>query len=503
MRLTRRQFLTGGASLAALTLGPRFARLPGTHVSYAAGPGNAIVVFVQLFGGNDGINMVYPLTGQQRTRYEQVRPTLQLPTTTAGLGRWTAAGYPAAINDIGANSDSATYALHPTMTALHQVYQAGRLAVIPGVHYTYPDYSHFRSSAIWWTADPLGPATFGWFARYLNASGFTSAEVPGVVIAGGVNPMFVPTTQTSIFAFTSLSELRYPADGDNQRKEDTFKALYQSAALLGGSYPEAVRIGQTGQASIDKLSLYYVPGSGLARAGKVESLLLDDGGAYRSSNPLVYDSPLNAEPVAGMDLAQDLRHVAAAIRANVGARFFHVSIGGFDTHSNQDNGDLWHSGLLYELSAAVAAFYDELKQSVSLPAGYDGSAYLTGSQSSKVVIVFFSEFGRTIHQNSTNPDTAGTDHAASAPMIVLGDPVVGGQYGDYPQLADPADGANGNDLKMTYDFRDVFGTVLARWLNVPVGTIGPGSGKIFTDTPVPDENGESYTTFTPIGFLAP
>jgi uncharacterized protein (DUF1501 family) len=195
--------------------------------------------------------------------------------------------------------------------------------------------------------------------------------------------------------------------------------------------------------------------------------------------------------------------VAATIRANVGARFFHVSIGGFDTHSNQDNDDFWHSGLLYELSASVAAFYEEMKQSVALPAGYDASAYLTGSVSSKVLIVFFSEFGRTIRQNSTNPAIAGTDHATSAPMIVLGDAVVGGQYGDYPQLADPADGPNGYDLKMTYDFRDVFGTILARWLNVPVGTIGPGSGKIFTDTPVPDDNGHSYTTFTPIDFLAP
>src|SRR5262245_5114511 len=110
MRLTRRQFLTGSAALTALTIGPRFRHVPGTGVSYAAGPGYAIFVFVQLYGGNDGINTVYPLTAAQRTSYEAFRPTLQLPKTAAGLTPWTDAGYPAAINDLGLNADGARYA---------------------------------------------------------------------------------------------------------------------------------------------------------------------------------------------------------------------------------------------------------------------------------------------------------------------------------------------------------------------------------------------------------
>lgn len=104
MALTRRQFLRGAVGAAALTLGPKFTRLPGTGVSYAAGPGNAVVVFVQLFGGNDGINTVYPLTGSQRTAYEVARPTLRLPTTAAGLAPWVASGFPAvSLNDLGVN----------------------------------------------------------------------------------------------------------------------------------------------------------------------------------------------------------------------------------------------------------------------------------------------------------------------------------------------------------------------------------------------------------------
>jgi uncharacterized protein (DUF1501 family) len=228
----------------------------------------------------------------------------------------------------------------------------------------------------------------------------------------------------------------------------------------------------------------------------VEALLLDAGGNYSRYNPLVYDSPLNHPRLDDMDLARDLRHVAATIRANVGARFFHVGIGGFDTHSNQEDG-FWHSWLLHELSESLAAFYADMQQSVTLPGGYSG--YLAGSQSSKVVAVSFSEFGRTIRQNSTDPVKAGTDHATSAPMLILGDPVIGGQHGAYPPLDDPADG--NDDLRMTTDFRDVFGTVLSRWLNVPSSALGPGANTILAPTVPSDDNGQSYTTFTPLGFL--
>jgi uncharacterized protein (DUF1501 family) len=499
MQLTRRQFLKGAAGAAALTLGPKFTRLPGTGVSYAAGPGDATVMFVQLFGGNDGINTVYPLDGSQRAAYEAARPTLKLPNTPAGLQPWVDGGFPAvSFNDLGVNNaDGFRYAFHPAMGALTQVYGAGKVAVLPGAHYPFADHSHFRSMAIYWTADPLGPGTLGWFGRYLNSAGFTATDVPGVVLDGGVNPMFIPT-QTSIFAFSDLGQLRYPADTDLTRKQNAFTEMYGLTPAVGSAYPELVKIGTTGSASIGKLLDYYKTGTGLANAGRVEALLLDDSGRYSRYNPLVCGSPLNLPKLDDMDLARDLRHVAATIRANVGARFFHVGIGGFDTHSNQEDG-FWHSWLLYELSETVAAFHQEMGQAAALPGGYSG--YLTGSQARRVIVVFFSEFGRTIHQNSTNPLVAGTDHATSAPIVVVGDPVIGGQFGAYPPLDNPADGYD--DLRMTHDFRDVYGTILSRWLNVPAGTIGPGPGKILASTIPTDDNGQSYTSFTPIGFLAP
>lgn len=119
-----------------------------------------------------------------------------------------------------------------------------------------------------------------------------------------------------------------------------------------------------------------------------------------------------------------------------------------------------------------------------------------------MLIVIFSEFGRTIRQNAYSPGEAGTDHGTSAPLFVLGGTVVGGQYGAYPALDDPGS-ENEDDLRMTTDFRDVFGTILTRWLNVSPAAVGPGPGKILPATPQVDADGKSYTAFTPIGFLAP
>jgi uncharacterized protein (DUF1501 family) len=503
MAITRRQFIRRGAvSAAALaTFGPRLSWLPGTGVSWAACPGDVHLVFVQLYGGNDGLGTVYPIAGAERTKYEEFRPSLKQPKNSGEFDPDFVTTFgSSSVLSIGANSNGSSYALHPAMDALHALWGAGRVAVMPGVHYPFADHSHFRSEVIWYTADPLGSSGQGWVGRYLNGSGcYSPTDVPAVMLGRDLNPLFTPT-QTSLFAVNDLSDLRFPASNQLAQKQAAFSALCdESNDRDPGLYPEAVSIGNTGVATVAKMQDYYKSGSGLANAGKVEALLLDGDGNYNPGNDLVYGSPINPSAsalIADMGLAQDLRHVAAMIRADVGARFFHVAIGGFDSHSNQENG-FFHSFLLREVSESIAAFYNEMAQSITLPGGYSG--YRTGNLASKVLVVVFSEFGRTIRQNSYNANNAGTDHAASSPLIALGGTVVGGQYGAYPLLDDP--GENEDDLKMTHDFRDVFGTVLTRWLGVPLADVGPGPTKILPATTATDPLGNNYVTFTPIGFL--
>src|SRR5262249_61239295 len=111
--------------------------------------------------------------------------------------------------------------------------------------------------------------------------------------------------------------------------------------------------------------------------------------------------------------------------------FLHAT-GGFDTHSTHDDG-FFYPFLWQEISDSIASFYGEMNQSITLPGGYSG--YLTGNLASKVIIMTFTEFGRTIRQNAPGVTAAGTDHASSTPQFVVGGTVIGGQYGVYPLLA--------------------------------------------------------------------
>ena len=511
MNFSRRDFLKGmGACFAGSMLTPgELFKLPGTNVSYSAGArgatGGNIVVFVQLSGGNDGINTVYPLNGAQRTNYEMFRPTLALPNQAANFQPWIDKGIGGgSALDLGANVDGNNYALNPGMGALYNLYTSGKMAVLPGVHYPSPNHSHFESTNVYTSADPSGGDAAGWFGKYLSSpdSGFTGADIPSVIMGESQTPLFTPSTP-GIFTFSNLDVLQFPATDDLQLKAMIYAAYCGFAGGRdGGQIPEMVKIAETAQATVAHLGQYYNPANpnGMLMPAKVQALLIDKDGNYSRDNPLVYSSPLNPADnpkVKDNDLATDLKHIAAVIRADVGARFFHVTIGGFDTHSQQEE-NLYHSALLNALSEAVAGFYNEMNQDVTLPAGLTG--YQTASQTDRVILVTFSEFGRTIRQNATDPKKAGTDHASSAPQFVIGGKVIGGQYGAYPQLDDPGFEAD-DDLKLSTDFRDVYGTILSKWLNVPAVDLGPGPGKILLSTPAPDGDGNKYTALTPLGFL--
>ncbi len=73
-----------------------------------------------------------------------------------------------------------------------------------------------------------------------------------------------------------------------------------------------------------------------------------------------------------------------------------------------------------------------------------------------VVLFVYSEFGRRVSANGSQ----GTDHGTAGPAFVAGLPVRGGFYGAEPSLTDLDDG----DLKVTTDFRSVYGELLHKVL---------------------------------------
>src|SRR5439155_646296 len=106
----------------------------------------------------------------------------------------------------------------------------------------------------------------------------------------------------------------------------------------------------------------------------------------------------------GIALARRLKQVASIIRYDasspsspIGARFFHVRLGGFDTHTQQGTLTGSQPVRLQRIAASIKAFYDDM---VSL--GVAG----------KCLMMTFSEFGRRVAENGS-AGTAGTDHGAA------------------------------------------------------------------------------------------
>lgn len=77
--------------------------------------------------------------------------------------------------------------------------------------------------------------------------------------------------------------------------------------------------------------------------------------------------------------------------------------------------------------------------------------------SERVLIVFYSEFGRSAGENAFG----GTDHGNAAPVLVLGKAVRGGLYGEAPRLDRLR---RSSPLAATVDRRTLLGVLSERWL---------------------------------------
>jgi uncharacterized protein (DUF1501 family) len=158
--------------------------------------------------------------------------------------------------------------------------------------------------------------------------------------------------------------------------------------------------------------------------------------------PLVPTSP------TGSTLSQQLSLVSTLINANVPTRVWEVNLSSFDTHTGEQ---LDQNALLAEVDAAIGAFMTSIS---------------AGDRSNDVTVMIYSEFGRRVASNASD----GTDHGTSAPVLLIGNTVKGGLYGEQPPLN--ALDVNGN-LQVTTDFRAVYGGLLHDVLATPVSDIIP------------------------------
>jgi len=303
--------------------------------------------------------------------------------------------------------------LHPACTALRDLFNEGRLGIVQNVGYPNPNRSHFRSTEIWETAsgsdEILGT---GWVGRYLDAccSGAPlDTNGPDAVHAG----LEVPQAFSADNAHTLFG-----LEGRRRRgKTDTrlLQQLSEAPFAREGSNHEFLR---------------HTLMDTLVTERRVERILAEDRPEARYPNS---------------SLGQSLRQVAALVAAGFSTRVYYVSLGGFDTHSGQLNR---HQRLLQTLDDALVAFQRDL------------TARRLDQQ---VMTMTFSEFGRRPAEN----ESGGTDHGTAAPLFILGGSLRGGWYGAAPSLAVEQK----QDLTFSTDFRQVYATVLDRWLGAPSASI--------------------------------
>jgi uncharacterized protein (DUF1501 family) len=402
--LNRRDFIQQSLAVVSLGLGVPgvFSRAVAAAAEESSVPtvsGKTLIV-VQMAGGVDGLNTVIPY---KDPAYRQNRAALGVKEDEMLV-----------VDD--------RVAFHQSFEQLKDVFDQGKLAVIEGVGYPNPNFSHFKAMDIWQFADPEGKTNDGWLGKYFE--GLTDADghpLTGLSV-GSRLPEAFQSDKISIPAVANL---------------DTFQL--QNAA--GDKNPDARRT------SLMKLYDVYKPAN--TRFAALLDTTLEN--AYQSSLQLnqAHSTYRPSVTYPQTSLATGMRLLAELIDSGGAGgsplRVGHVFIGGFDTHTNQE---ATLTRLLKETSEAIHAFWTDVN---------------THGHGDDVVIMTWSEFGRRVKENAQ----IGTDHGSAGPMFVLGNAVKGGFYGEPPNLSNLD---NGN-LRFTTDFRSVYATLLERWLKSPADDV--------------------------------
>jgi uncharacterized protein (DUF1501 family) len=139
------------------------------------------------------------------------------------------------------------------------------------------------------------------------------------------------------------------------------------------------------------------------------------------------------------ELGNSLKTIASLIYSEINTKVYYLSLGSFDTHINQE---MQQQRLFKEMNDAVWAFIKDLK---------------ANNRFNDVLFFTFSEFGRRVSQNASG----GTDHGTANNMFFIsGGLKEKGILNSLPDLNDLDDG----DLKYKVDFKNVYATVLNKWL---------------------------------------
>ena len=337
--------------------------------------------------------------------------------------------------------------LHPALAGLRPTWDDGRLAVVQSVGYDAPSLSHFRATDIWLSgSDADDVLSTGWLGRSMGAVYPDYAAAP---------PAAPPAVQIGASA-----PLLFQGDG----------AGYSMSVF---DVDQFLRVVQSGVA-YDAADVPATPGG--AELAFLRTVA-NDAFRYRDAIAEATGRGANAADYPDGGFAKTLGAVARLVKGRMDTRVYLVSLKGFDTHATQADR---HGLLLGRLADGLAAFYADLGA--------------TGDDD-RVLTLTFSEFGRRVDENGS----AGTDHGTAAPLFMMGPAVGGGLWGEAPDLGDLDRAGN---LRHTTDFRQVYATVLERWLGIDEAAVASALGGAFPALDVlPARAATSTKSIAITGFL--
>ncbi len=387
-----------------------------------------VLILIELHGGNDGLNMVIPI--DQYGNYYNLRPNIAIPQI--GSRKYI----PLDLN----LPDNKKIGLHPDMVGSKAMYDDGNMAVIQNVSYENSNGSHFRSRDIWQMGVNYDEyVSSGWMGRYLEhyypgyPTNYPNSAMP--------DPLAIEIGTGVSLAFHRDEGIPAGLSIDNP---DAFHALINSVGVeapinfpdshAGNEIEYMMQIERQSNNYADRLKSVYNAGS-------------NSSTVYPDSYPFVAPPEALHNP-----LAPQLKIISRLLSGGIGTKIFVCRIGGFDTHANQvetNNSSMGkHAALMYHISSAVKAFYDDLRNL---------------GLADRVLSMTYSEFGRRAASNASY----GTDHGNAAPMLIFGTCLNPGVYGENPDLSNLQ---NGN-IPMQHDYRQVFSSVIKDWFQASEAAI--------------------------------
>ena len=316
-----------------------------------------------------------------------------------------------------------TIGFHPSMSPLFDLYNEDKVGIIHGVGYQNSPRSHFRSMDIWHTCEPDTLGTEGWLGRATRDLDPRKENVATAVSMGPNMFRALSSPGVPVACVEDLDSYGLMTNITDQiqreRIMERYKRLYSPAL---GSGPVMDFLGQSG---LDALK----------------------GAEILSVAPSLYDSPIE---YSDTPISKKLKGIAQIHLAGLGTRIFYADHGSFDSHSNQQGmlASLWK-----DLCIGIRDFFDDLERH---------------NAADNVLMFLFSEFGRRTHDNGS-----GTDHGAAGAAFIIGKPVKGGQYGEYPSI-ELKDLEQGDPVPNT-DFRSVYTSIIEDWMKLDAVPIVNGT----------------------------